>query len=186
MQKITTPILAVALSAAALSTPALRAQQQPAAPPPVVFRAEINYVEVDATVTDAGGNPVTNLTVDDFELLEDKKAQKINAFSLVSLPIERPQRTLFASAPIEPDVQTNTLREGRLYLIVLDTLHVAPFNVPRVKAALRQFLERSFGENDIAAVVFTGGQASDTQDFTNNPRLLIAAVDRMNSLKVLG
>ena len=58
--------------------------------------------------------------------------------SLVSLPIERPQRPLFASAPIEPDVQTNTIREGRLYLIVLDSLHVSPFNVPRVKMAIGQ------------------------------------------------
>ena len=39
------------------------ADQQPIAPaPPVTFRVEVNYVEVDALVTDASGNPVVNLT----------------------------------------------------------------------------------------------------------------------------
>ena len=41
----------------------LSAQQgpapQPQQAPPVTFRTEINYVEVDATVTDAKGNPVS-------------------------------------------------------------------------------------------------------------------------------
>ena len=36
---------------------------------------------------------------------------------------------------------------------------------------------RSFGANDVAAVVFTGRNDA-SQDFTNNPRLLLAAVDK--------
>jgi VWFA-related protein len=179
--------LPLAAAFAALAAAVLAAQQpQTPDPPPVTFRVEVNYVEVDAIVTDAQGTLVTNLTLNDFELIEDRKAQTITAFSLVDIPIERADRPLFASMPIEPDVQTNTTGEGRLYLIVLDTLHTAPSNVPRVRAAVRQFIERSFGENDLAAVVFTGGQTGATQDFTNNRRLLLAAVDRMNGLKSQG
>ncbi len=33
--------------------------QQGSQPPPVIFRAEVNYVELDAIVTDAQGNVVT-------------------------------------------------------------------------------------------------------------------------------
>lgn len=160
------------------------AQQAPAPPPPaqepppVTFRLEVNYVELDAIVTDAQGNPATNLTAGDFEVLEDGRPQQITAFSLVDLPVERLERPLFAPAPIEPDVQTNTSAEGRIYLVVLDDLHTTFTNTIRVKRALRDFFERSFGVNDRAAVVYTSGRGSDAQDFTNNRRLLLASVDR--------
>ena len=144
----------------------------------VTFRAEVNYVEVDAVVTDAGGRIVTDLTQADFEVLEDGRAQKVSAFSLVDLPIERGVQPLFAGAPIEPDVQANTVGDGRIYLIVLDDLHTNFTNTPRVKRFLRDFIERNFGANDLAAIVHTSGRATAGQEFTNNRRLLLEAVDR--------
>jgi VWFA-related protein len=132
---------------------------------------------------DAQDNPVSNLTIDDFEVIEDKKPQKLTSFSLVNIPIERAERPLFATAPIEQDVQTNDHLEGRIYLIVLDDLHTEFTRTPRVKAAMRRFFERSFGTNDLAAVVFTG-RSNGSQDFTNNPRLLLAAVDKFIGRKL--
>lgn len=188
--------LFAAAALAALAAATLTAEQQantaqgpsPAQSdtPPLTFRVEVNYVEVDATVTDAQGNLVTDLTADDFEILEDRRAQTISSFSLVRIPVERAERPLFAAAPIEPDVQTNTGVEGRIYLIVLDSLHTSFENTLRVRAAARQFIERSFGANDLAAVVFTGGQTRDTQDFTGNPRLLLAAIDRFAGMRTPG
>ena len=53
--------LAVAVLVAGLGAGVLSAQQQaPSGPPPVTFRAEVNYVEVDAFVTDQQGNVVTD------------------------------------------------------------------------------------------------------------------------------
>lgn len=184
--------LTFALVAAAVSGVLLAAQQQqpppaPAPPaddqPPVIFRVEVNYVEVDAVVTDADGNPVTTLTKDDFEIIEDGRPQEVTAFSLVNLPIERAERPLFASAPIEADVQSNDDVEGRIYLLLLDDLHTDLTRTPRVKAAARRFIENNFGTNDMAAVVFTG-RSGDSQDFTSNPRLLTAAIDRFNGRKL--
>jgi VWFA-related protein len=164
-----------------------QALQAPQAPPdqaPLTFRIEINYVEVDAIVIDALGNPVNDLTAADFEVLEDGKVQSVTAFSLVNLPIERAERPLFAAAPIEPDVQTNTNAEGRIYLIVLDDLHTSFSNTPRVKRALREFFERNFGVNDLAAIVYTSGRGTDAQDFTNNRRLLLESVDKFAGNKL--
>jgi VWFA-related protein len=157
------------------------AQQQP--PPAVTFRSEVNYVEVDAFVTDAQGAVVSNLTVDDFEVLEDGRPQKVTAFSFVNIPIERAERPLFASSAVELDVQTNERTEGRVYLIVLDDQHTDLTRGPRVKAAARRFIERSFGTNDLAAVVYTSGRADASQDFTNNTRLLLGAIDRFTGRK---
>ncbi|MGH9255886.1 MAG: VWA domain-containing protein [Vicinamibacterales bacterium] len=173
-------VLSAAL-AAAQQAPAPAPSQEPPPPqepPPVTFRVEINYVEVDAVVTDAQGRVATDLTQADFEVLEDGRPQKVAAFSLVNLPIERAVRPLFLGAPVESDVQGNTVAEGRIYMIVLDDLHTSFTNTPRVRRFLREFLERNFGTNDLAAIVYTGGRAVAGQEFTNSRRLLLEAIDR--------
>lgn len=171
----------IALVLATTALVALSAQQgAPPVPstPAVTFRAEVNFVEVDALVTDAKGNLVENLTQDDFEILEDGKPQQISVFTQVNLPVTRPDQPLFASAPIESDVQVNSRIDGRVYLLVLDSLHTDALSATRVKAAARQFIERRLGENDVAAVVHTSGRSDLGQDFTNNRRLLLASIDR--------
>ncbi len=180
--------LALALSAqvagqSASQTPA--PAQDPNQQPPVTFKAEVNYVEVDARVLDAQGKFVAGLAPSDFEVLEDGKPQKVSIFALVHLPVERAERPLFASKPIEADVQTNQrVNEGRVYLIVLDDLHVHPLRTQLVKRAARQFVERYVGANDMAAVVTTGGRSDAGQEFTNNPRLLLQAIDKFMGRKL--
>ena len=107
----------VAVVAAAVLTSAQEAQIPPSTQPPVTFRAEVNYVEVDARVLDDQGAFVPGLTGAEFQVFEDGKPQKVSAFSLVNIPVERQQRPLFAAAPIEPDVQNNiTGYDGRIPL----------------------------------------------------------------------
>ncbi len=50
---------------------------------PPVFRTGINFVPVDVIVTDRDGNPVQDLTAEDFVITEDGKPQPIEAFKLV-------------------------------------------------------------------------------------------------------
>jgi VWFA-related protein len=145
--------------------------------PPVTFRAETNVVEVDAFVTDAAGAPVTGLTSADFEVLEDGKPQQVTAFTSVSIPITRADQPLFSPQAVEADVESNQTIDGRIYLIVLDDLHVDVLRTSRVKAIVKRFIERNLGANDLAAVVFTGGRSKDAQEFTSNKRLLQASVD---------
>jgi VWFA-related protein len=152
-------------------------------PAPPSFRVEVNFVEVDALVTDARGAIVTDLGADDFELLEDGRPQKVATFSFVNIPVQRAEQPLFSTQPIVADVQTNEHVEGRVYLIVLDDLHTDPTRSARVKAAARRFIEDGFGVNDLAAVTYTSGRAGDAQDFTNNTRLLLNAVDRFTGRK---
>lgn len=163
--------------------------QQTASPPPVVpslqrqppvtFRVETNLVEVDAIVTDQRGAFVGDLDASEFQILEDGKPQEIAVFLQVRLPVVRPEAPLFAGTPVEPDVATNAGEvPGRLYVIVLDDLHTHPLRSARVKTAVRQFLERHFGTNDVAALIHTSGRTDAGQEFTSNRRLLLAAVDK--------
>lgn len=163
------------------------AGQAPQTPAPVVptFKALVEYVEVDVLVTDQQGQFVRGLTPDDFQVFEDGKRQTISAFSVVDIPIERQDRPLFAARPIEPDVVGNERPfDGRVYVMILDDIHVSALRTQRVRNAARQFIERNLGANDLMAVVYTGGRAQDAQEFTNNRRLLLGAVDRFMGQKL--
>ena len=76
------------------------AAQAPQTPPSVTFQVEVNYVDVDAIVTDENGNFVTGLTREDFEVFEDGKPQKVEMFSYVELPVERPDRFAALGRPV--------------------------------------------------------------------------------------
>ncbi|HEX6162804.1 MAG TPA: VWA domain-containing protein, partial [Vicinamibacterales bacterium] len=173
-------LLLCTAAALSLAAPGVRAQGQPQQPqqPPITFRAEVNYVEVDARVLDREGKFVTGLKPEDFQIFEDGKPQKVTAFSLVNIPLDRVERPLFASRPIEPDVRNNMqAADGRIYVIMLDDLHTSPLRTPRVKLAARQFIERYVGANDLAAVVHTSGRADYGQEFTSSQARLLRAVD---------
>ena len=158
---------------------AAQAAQTPPSPPSVTFQTEVNYVDVDTIVTDQQGNFVTGLTKNDFDLLEDGKPQKIDTFSLVEIPLERPERFLLMNKPVTTDVKTNRQPfAGRVYVIVLDDIDISPMRSPQVKRAAHEFVERYFGANDMAAVVYTSGRTDAAQEFTGDSRLLLAAIDK--------
>jgi VWFA-related protein len=158
------------------------AQQPPA--PSATFQVEVNYVDIDAVVTDERGNFVSDLTRDDFELLDDGRPQEISAFSLVDIPMPaagaRPP-----AAPAISDVKSNAEPiSGRLYVIVLDDLNVAPLRTKVVVDAARQFIERHFGANDMAAITYTSGRTDGAQEFTSERARLLAAIDKFQGRKL--
>jgi len=172
----------IATSAATLQG---QGQSQPPQQPPITFRAEVNYVEVDTRVLDQQGKFVGDLKPEDFQVFEDGKPQKVTAFSLVNIPVERVERPLFASKPIEPDVRNNLqAADGRIYVIMLDDYHTAALRSQRVKLAARQFIERYVGANDLAAVVHTSGRGDAGQEFTTSQTRLLRAVDKFMGRKL--
>jgi VWFA-related protein len=156
--------------------------QQPTQP---TFKVQVDYVEVDVVVTDRQGQLVRDLKKEDFQVLEDGKAQTINTFTFVDIPIERADRPLYASVPLEPDVRTNERPfDGRVYVMVVDDLHTRFGRTQRVKAVAKQFIERRLGANDLMAIVHTAGATNAGQEFTSNKRLLLAAVDKTSGRKL--
>jgi VWFA-related protein len=168
-----------------------QAGRQPASPtdapsqqPPVTFKVEVNYVEVDAIVTDKQGAVVRDLKPEEFEIYEAGTRQRIDFFSFVDVPVEREEKPLFAATPIEPDVQTNLAGPpARVYVIVLDDLHTLPARTALVKAAGRRFVQQ-LGANDVTAVVYTSGRADASQDFTGSKRLLLASINKFMGRKL--
>ena len=159
--------------------------QQPDQQPSVTFRSEVNYVEVHAIVTDEGGAFVRGLTIDDFEIYEAGRLQKPTVFSYIDLPVERPFTPFNAAEPIEPDVRETTRTfEGRIYVLVLDDLHTRFTRTRVVQDTAKEFIRNYFGANDLAAVVYTSGRQDAGQELTANRRLLLAAIDRHQGMKI--
>ena len=177
--------VSIVVSAAALAAAQGQSQPQPPQQPQITFRAEVNYVEVDARVLDKDGKFVEGLKPEDFQILENGKPQKVTAFSVVNIPVERVEQPLFASKLIERDVRTNLEgADGRIYVIVLDDLHTAALRSQRIKAAAKLFIERYVGANDLAAVVHTSGRGDAGQEFTNSQIRLVKAVDKFMGRKL--
>jgi VWFA-related protein len=171
--------VAVVMAAGLKAGTTMMAQTPAQAPPSVTFQVEVNYVDVDTVVTDEQGNFVPGLTREDFEVFEDGKPQKIEMFSYVELPVERAERFAILGRPVSTDIRSNARPfDGRVYVIVMDDLDISPLRGGLVKRAARDFVDRHFGANDLAAVVYTSGRTDATQDFTSDRGLLIAAIDK--------
>jgi VWFA-related protein len=146
---------------------------------PSTFQAEVNLVEVDAVVTDEQGHSVLGLTIDDFELFDDGQPQKIAALSYVDIPLEIPPEFPGVERPVPVDVRSNKEPvSGRMYVIVLDDMNIDSIRTSIVRAHAREFVESYFGAGDIAAVTYTSGRADASQDFTSDPQLLLASIDK--------
>ena len=172
-------LIAIAVAGTCLAVPV--DTQTPGQP---TFKAEVEYVEVDAQVTDESGAVVRDLRKEDFQIFEDGKSQAILGFTFVDVPIETEKQAGIESV-IEPDVRTNERPfTGRIYVLVLDDMHTAPLRAPRVKRAAMQFIDRHLAANDLMAVVHVGGSSAGSQEFTSNKRLLAVAVDRFMGQKL--
>ncbi|MPZ18348.1 MAG: VWA domain-containing protein [Luteitalea sp.] len=164
------------------STASESSAQQPSA---AVFRTEINYVEVDVSVTDEKGNFVRSLTQGDFQIFEEKIPQKIATFTEVAIPVDRTETTLFDGKPLPSDTASNQQPlDGRIYVMVLDDVHTHALQSSLVKKAANEFIEKHLGANDIAAVVYTGGRTDAAQEFTSNKLLLEQSVNRFMGRKI--
>ena len=177
------PALLVAAAAIApLAAIAVRAQQ---AEPSITFQVDVDFVDIDAVVTDQRGNFVSGLAKEDFELFEDGTPQDIGAFSIVDMPLPASSAVAASRPAAMSDVKTNAQPlSGRLYVIVLDDLNVAPLRSKVVVDAARRFIEGHFGPEDVAAITYTSGRTDGAQEFTSDKRLLLAAINKFLGRKL--
>jgi Ca-activated chloride channel homolog len=101
--------LLVLLAALAAAVPA-RAQKP--SPPPPVFAVETEAVNVTVTVRDGKGNLVTDLTRDDFEVLDEGKPQEIQIFARAFDPGQ--DETLALDLGMLLDTSESMLKELKL------------------------------------------------------------------------
>lgn len=124
-----------------------------------VLRIDTDLVHVDVTVTDAQGNPVRNLRAEDFKLYEDGVERPLAFFNVERRGgAPRPVAVVFAV-----DVSGSMSAE----------------EMSRLADAMRAFARRFEERPSLFAVMGFGMNSKIHQKFTNDPRKLERALERL-------
>ncbi len=158
---------AAAQQSSAPAPAAPQAPQQPPADPPAgeqdpnvpgqpIFRTGINFVRVDAIVTDRQGRPVADLTPEDFEVFEDGEPQTVETFKLIRVdgnppPGEGPPREINSTYAEESEARRDDVR---LFVIFFDDYHVRLGASLSIKDDLVKFVETQMGPLDMVAMMY--------------------------------
>src|SRR5262245_29022724 len=159
---------------------------QQAAPQDGVIRINVNLVQVDAVVTDSSGRPVTDLKVEDFDLLQDGKPQVITNFGFVNTKEARVVRPPVRPAvqprnapptPLPPPIALRPEQIRRTIALVVDDLGLSFDSLVRVRESLKKWVDTQLQPGDLVAVIRTSAGMGALQQFTSDKRLLYAAID---------
>jgi Ca-activated chloride channel homolog len=124
------------------------------------FRSGVNLVEVYASVTDAAGQPVRNLTRDDFEILEGGEPQVLSTFTAGDVPL---------SVAVALD-RSFSMQGTRLALS---------------RAGARSFLEE-LRADDEAMIVAVGSEVEILAPLSRDRQRQLAVVDRLDAFGTTG
>ncbi len=179
----------LALSATLLLNAAVFAQS-PTAPKgeDEVVRISSSLVQIDAVVTDRNGRHVTDLKPEDFELFEDGKPREITNFSYVVArtppnPVATP---VSPNIPGFPPARLDPSRVKRTLAFVVDDLTMSFESLYYTREALKNFINTRMEPGDVVAIVRAGAGMGALQQFTNDKRVLLAAVERIHRQFAVG
>jgi VWFA-related protein len=163
---------------AGAGTPATPAGQPDQQPPLPRIRSGINYVRVDAIVSDRQGNPILDLKQEEFRIKEDGRPQVIESFSVIKIdpadqidgPPAREIRSVY-------DEQREAQRpDVRLFIILLDDYHVRRGNDMVVRKPLIDFVQNQLAPADMVAIMYPLTPIAGLS-FTRNRASLISAIE---------
>ena len=170
------------------SSQAGQGQQPPPAnqdQPRPVIRSGINFVSVDVIVTDKKtGNVVLDMKQDDFDVREDKKAQKVETFDLVNIEeisamTSAPPRAITSAIDEEVEARKPNVR---LFVMLLDDYHVRRGNDLFVRKVLEDFITTQLAPQDMVAIMYPLTPTA-ALTFTRNHDSLVQAVRQFEGRK---
>lgn len=147
------------------STESLRATRDKA-----LFRVETRLIEVNVVARDSHGKPVEDLTKDDFRLYDNGKQVPIDVFSAISL-------TPKPGKPLPPNEYSNRLPGAppSVTVVLLDGLNTSFPDQDWARTQVVQFLQ-ALKPQDRVAIYLLGSRLFVLQNFTSDPRPLLAAL----------
>ena len=181
--------LSTALGAQAPQAPA---PQAPPAPPGTksqpTFRVAIDFVTTDVIARNSQDQFVADLTKDDFEIFEDGVKQDITSLTLVhggrvhNLGARRRRRR--RRGIILPVSRPRNDTAGRIFLIIVDDLHLDFRNTGRIRDLFKRISKTLVHEGDMFSIVSTG-PSSLAIDPTYDRKVLDEAIKKItgNGLK---
>jgi VWFA-related protein len=153
-------LVTAALFAVTLLAEARWQQARGGGPQPPIFRGGTNLVQVDAIVADANGQPVTELSAADFEILDDGKPVPIDRVRFLGSADYAGDPTLAPIRSHEDEEREASRDDVRVYAIVLDDYHVERMGELRVIPPLLAFV-RQLPPTDLVAVFYPLDSVTD-------------------------
>jgi hypothetical protein len=141
-----------------LSVVSLSAQQGSNSLPPLTERVTVRTVNVDATVVDASGQPVTGLTANDFEVFEDGKPQSITGFYEVQ------NATVQLARNPERMPVTNSFRRKVVLMVDNNSIQRPPRDA--ALEFVENFIDEEYDEKAEWAVMAVASGTDTLQPFT--------------------
>jgi VWFA-related protein len=151
-----------------------------------VVRITSNLVQIDAVVTDKKGRQVTDLKPEEFEILADGKPQKITNFSYVrnvaepeAAPAPPAGDSSGVAGAAPPPARLRPEQVRRTVAFVFNDLEMSWESVYYARNAIKKFVEEQMQPGDFVAILPTSGGSGALQQFTNDKRLLAAAIKNL-------
>ena len=181
-----------------LVTPGVPAARQQAPPGPAQapssqqtppdFRVAIDLVTTDVIVRDARDQFVADLNKEEIEVYEDGVKQEMASMTLVHggrvLNLQAPPPPPAQEGIILPTARPRNDAAGRIFLIVVDDLHLDFRNTGRIRDLFKRISKSLVHEGDMFGIVSTG-PSSLAIDLTYDHKILDEAIKKItgNGLK---
>ena len=152
------------------------------------FRVAIDLVTTDVIVRDAKDIFIADLTKDDFEVYEDGVRQTMASMTLVHggrvLNLQAPPPPPAQEGSILPTSRPRNDAAGRIFLIIVDDLHLDFRNTGRIRDLFKRISRTLVHEGDMFGIVSTG-PSSLAIDLTYDRKILDEAIKKItgNGLK---
>ena len=155
---------------------------QAADAPETQFKITSTLVQLDAVVTDAKGNRVTDLKPGEITVFEDGKPQRLTHFSLVT----DGAATKPSPLPAAPLAESNTRETRRTIVLIVDDIGLSFEDMAFVRNALRKFVNEQLQPGDRVSICQTSGGSAVNERFTSDPKTLLANIDQVRWRTVAG
>ncbi len=144
------------------------------------IRVETRLIQINVVAWGSHGRPATGLTKNDFRLYDNGKLIPIDTFAAISRAPE-PQPFL----PLPANVFSNHLPSDSpsVTVILLDSMNTAFPDRVYATREMKRFLERVGPKDRVAIFALLGNRLRVLQSFTNDPKLLIAALQKKKKKK---
>lgn len=156
--------------------------------PPVdddVVKISTNLIQLDVTVTDRNGKPVTDLRRDEIEIYENGEKQEITNFTFISGA--RPngpaiRKNQNDANVVEVPVPVRSLKPEqirRTIALVVDDLGLSFESIYQVRRALRNYVDKQMRDGDLVAIIRTGAGIGALQQFSSDKNFLYGVIEKI-------
>ena len=157
---------------------------------PLKISLNVSEVRLDVVVLDGKGNPVKDLTADDFEVFQDDVRQKVlSSVYIVNQSVAAASLSASGQVPrnltLPPAAYLKKEDVSRTIIFIVDDLSMNFENGYYARMSLRNFVEKQMEPDDMTAILRTGYGNSALQMFVSDKREALARIDAMRMERAL-